>query len=222
MMQALDAVVFDKDGLLIDSEAVSHRAWELAVADLGLVMTQKIYLSLLGRSRADVEVILTETYGSPGADIRAAHDHHFKTIEETEGIPVKTGARELIAALHDRNVPMAVATSSCAPHAQHQLEQLQLLNFFETVVTGNQIQNGKPQPDIYQEAARRIGQNPDRCLALEDSDPGVLAASRAGMKVIHIPDMAPQNKTSRALVWKTHQTLANAHGDVLSLLPDEA
>ncbi len=224
-LMSAQAVVFDKDGLLIDSEKVSHRAWQLAMTQLDLTMTQEIYLSLLGRSGADVEVTLTTVYGAShsGAEIRAVHDAHFRHIETTEGIPVKPGALELLTSLRNHNIPMAVATSSEAPHAIDQMNACSILDFFGAVVTGNEIQNGKPNPDIYQEAAKRLDQPASLCLALEDSDPGVLAASRAGMRVIHVPDMATPAVEIESLAWQTCPSLLDAHPYVhqaLALPPD--
>jgi HAD superfamily hydrolase (TIGR01509 family) len=115
------------------------------------------------------------------------------------GVPIKTGARELLMELRERNIPTAIATSSRAPHAQHQLAAVGLLDMFATIVTRNDVINPKPHPEPYLLAASRLGVDPLTCLALEDSPSGVRAAHAAGMQTIMVPDLVHPSAEIRAL-----------------------
>ena len=115
------------------------------------------------------------------------------------GVPVKTGAVEFITALRQRGIPTAVATSSRNPHAQHHLGAAGLLDLFETVVTRDDVVHPKPHPEPYLTAARRLGVEPTRCLALEDSHSGVRAAHAAGMQTVMVPDLVHPSAEIHAL-----------------------
>src|SRR5690606_8655070 len=115
------------------------------------------------------------------------------------GVPVKPGARELIEGLRARSIPTAIATSSRRPHASHHLAAAGLLDLFETVVTRDDVLHPKPHPEPYLTAARRLGSDPRQCLALEDSNAGVLAAHAAGMQTVMVPDLVHPTPDTWAL-----------------------
>ena len=123
-------------------------------------------------------------------------------------IPLKSGAEELLQDLKRGGIPMAVATSTPNPRATHMLRNSGMLQAFDVVVAGDQVQRGKPLPDIYLRAAELLGVPPERCLALEDSENGVRSALAAGMTVIQVPDLVEPSDAVRDL---GHTILGTLH-----------
>ena len=136
------------------------------------------------------------------------------------GVPHKPGLSDLLRLLEQREIPTAVATSTDAADAELCLRTSGLWERFQTVVTGDQVRNGKPAPDIYLEAASRLGVEPERCVALEDSTNGVLAASRARMRVLMVPDAggAPSPE-ALAAAWTVLPSLHEAARLISEWLP---
>ncbi len=185
------AVVFDMDGLMLDTEPLYKRAWQAAGVELGYTITDELYVTLIGRPNREGERILLEGLGEdfPLEPFRDLWHHRWIDIVTREGIPVKPGLVDLLNALDERKVPRAIATSSGPSYVQLSLETTGLASRFSTVVTGDQVSRGKPAPDIFLEAARRLDVPPTECVAFEDSEAGITAAAAAGMAVFAIPDL---------------------------------
>jgi len=127
------------------------------------------------------------------------------------GVPLKPGVREFIAALHENNIPTAVATSSRNPHARHHLGAAGLIDLFDTIVTRDDVINPKPHPEPYLMAAGRLAMKPEDCLALEDSFAGVRAAHAAGMQTIMIPDLVAPSEEIQSLGITIMESLVLVH-----------
>ena len=188
--QAIQAVVFDMDGLLLDTERVFLEAFGRAQRRLGLGICKEAYFGMVGLNTRDLKIALNECLPS---DTNAERFHQQWNLEIRalfeEPIAVKDGARELCTFLKDAEVPCAVATSSDAENASARLERVGLDDFFSVLVGGDQIRSGKPAPDTYLEAAKRLGTEPKNTVAFEDSDVGVHAALAAGMITVQVPDL---------------------------------
>jgi HAD superfamily hydrolase (TIGR01509 family) len=197
--KSIDAVIFDMDGLLIDTEAVYLEAYQAAAVLMGVELPVAFCHSLIGRPSPDCDRLIQEFFG-PAFELDAfnnhADGHAARTLEAK--VPVKPGAVELLAFLGERGLPLAVATSSSRRTTERHLGQAGLLGHFRTLATRDDVLRGKPHPDLYIEAARRLSVAPGRCLALEDSNNGLTAAHAAGMLAIMVPDIAPPTDEVRA------------------------
>ena len=194
------AVIFDMDGTILDTESVFKTIVFEVCTELGFEMTDAVHGSMVGGSHEHTNKLLIESYGVSFPYALFDERCRFIMRERSHGgVPVKPGAREFIGELRERGIPTAVATSSRQPHAQHHLSAAGLLDMFETIVTRDDVTHPKPHPEPYLTAARRLGVDPLNCLALEDSHSGVRAAHAAGMQTIMVPDLIHPNDDIRAL-----------------------
>ena len=194
------AIVCDMDGLLVDSERLELRVWQAAATDMGVELTDERFATFVGHDATHNNAQLRAYYGE-AFDIPTFRDtchRHMQAILAREPVALRRGAGEWIAFVKSLGLPMALATSS-GPHlVQERLGPL--LREFDAVATRADVERGKPHPDLYLVAARRLGVPPEQCLALEDSPTGARAAIAAGMPVLIVPDlvMPPDELRTRA------------------------
>src|SRR5215510_10915283 len=181
------------DGLMLDTESIYKRAWQNAAVECGYTFDDDFYFTLVGQPNPACEAAVLERYGAgfPLPRFRTRWPELWRADVECSGIPTKPGLNELLSFLDENQIPTAIATSSDQEFTTFSLHAAGLDGRFSRIVTGDQIVNGKPAPDIYLESARRLGVEPQRCVAIEDSDTGVLAASAAGLVVMMVPDLKP-------------------------------
>jgi HAD superfamily hydrolase (TIGR01509 family) len=186
------AVVFDMDGLLFDTEALYHEAMLAVAAEAKLAVTTELFMNLVGRPWVTNRRFLLDHFGPNfGVDaFGAAWSAQFRRMAPTR-LALKTGVLELLDILDAMRLPRAIATSSMAHNAQHHLAAFDLGRRFDTIVAQGDTARGKPEPDPYLLAAKRLGVAPEWCLALEDSHNGVRSAAAAGMMTIMVPDLLP-------------------------------
>ncbi len=175
---------------MLDTEPLYKVAWQTASAELGYKLDDPSYATLVGRQTEDCEQVLLEQFGSdfPLDRFRVRWPELWQAEVTANGIQQKPGLLEFLAFLDRQGLPVAVATSSETDYTVFSLRHAGLEGRFEVVVTGDQVARGKPAPDIYLEAARRLRVDPAECVALEDSEAGILAARGAGMIALLIPD----------------------------------
>lgn len=205
----IKGVVFDMDGLLLDTEKLVQRTWtEIGTAFGYPDMGQQIY-NTLGFNRQRRKAYFESVYGSewPDAEITAACGIRFGEIMRTEGIPVKEGAKELLAYLKAKDIKIGLATSTAEEHAKAELEAGGLWDYFDGRVFGNMITHSKPAPEIYEKACAAIGLEPKDCLALEDAPAGVESAYRAGLRVVMIPDLVQPTAEVRKMTFDVKKSL---------------
>jgi len=203
------AVLFDMDGLMLDTERMARIAWTRAIAEKGFSLTDSAYLQLVGRTVADARSILGEIFGSelPFQQVFEMRQAYYDEDIEKNGIPVKPGLMELLDFLEMNRVPKAVATSTPCWFAPRKLAVVGIERRFETIVCGDMVMNGKPAPDLFLEAANQMGFAPRSCVVLEDSEAGILAAHNAGMLPIMIPDLKQPTPEICALAYRVLPTL---------------
>lgn len=194
------AVVFDMDGLLFDSERLYAETILTAAREVGCPMSHEVFLQLVGRSRETNHRFLLDHYGVdyPLEALIATWGRHFRVLA-ANGLPLKTGALELLDLLDDLHLPRAVVTSNTHATVQRNLERHALGGRFHGVVAHGDYVNGKPAPDPFLTAAERLGVAPASCLALEDSHNCVRSAAAAGMMTVMVPDLLPPTDEMRDL-----------------------
>lgn len=183
------AVVFDLDGLLVDSEPLQAWAWDAYARRFGTTLRDDVLGRMLGLRAVDASRIFVELLDLPVAPEVAMRERDELFLEAVPGrIAPHRGARELVSALRERDVPLALATSGHRRYVDLALASAGLTGAFDVEVTGDQVERGKPSPDIYLRAAALLDTTPERCLALEDAPNGVRAALAAGMVCFAIPE----------------------------------
>jgi len=185
------AVIFDMDGVLLDTEPLYMQAMDQACADLGYTMTREVHNATIGMPAEAGDRVFRMAYGDafPLERFNAYSHKIMQALVAEKGVPVKPGVEELLFELNSRDIPVAVATSTSSPTAPDRLRAAGLFDKFTTVVTRNDVTNGKPHPEPFLTAASRLDIAPDHCIALEDSFNGIRSAHGAGMRAIMVPDL---------------------------------
>ena len=197
--EPVEAVIFDMDGTLLDSETVYIAGMQDAARTLGLALPIELCHAMVGVPSHECNLMLQEHYG-PGFDLAVFRGHFGKSVQRqmSELVPVKPGVVELLDFLRDQGLPLAIATSAGRTTAERNLGRAGLLGRFRALATRDDVEHPKPAPDLYLEAAKRLGVAPARCVAFEDSSIGILAAHAAGMRAVMVIDILPPTEEARA------------------------
>lgn len=186
----LDAVIFDLDGLLLDSERVYEKVTVDALGAMGFEMSPLHYAQMIGLPGAACDAFLCKTFG-PGFSSEQFKQLFYENVEPyfQAGVPLKRGAAELLDGLDRLGIAKAVATSSGRRALEIKMRGANIIERFAVIVSGDEVERGKPHPDVYLRAAQGLGARPGHCVALEDSHNGVRAAHAAGMVTVMVPDL---------------------------------
>jgi HAD superfamily hydrolase (TIGR01509 family) len=203
------AVVFDMDGLLVDTEQVVFRAMQAAAAGIGGEMPFTTFQRMVGLAHASSDLILHEHFGD-GFDLEGwskVVSGHFQAELALSGIALKSGVVEILDRLDALHLPRAIATSSGRPAVQQALGPYGLVKRFDAVITREDQTRHKPHPEPFLKAAEALGVAPQDCLALEDSHNGIRAAHAAGMMTIMVPDMLDPTEEMQTLTIRIARDL---------------
>jgi HAD superfamily hydrolase (TIGR01509 family) len=181
-------VVFDMDGLMVDSEPMHELANDRYLARFGVAIDESLREDMMGRRVRDLAEAIAGRLGRSPAQVLAEREAVFWELLEGNGVKAMPGLDQAIATLRAAGLRLAVATSGTRAYVDHVLDRLGIRGAFEVVVSGEDVAAGKPDPEIYLLAAELLAADPADCVALEDTFHGVAAARAAGMHAIAIPN----------------------------------
>jgi HAD superfamily hydrolase (TIGR01509 family) len=206
------AVIFDMDGLMLDTERIAMITCKRAAEDFGYVIADEIYLQVIGRTVEDTCRIFCGALGEdfPFHEIRKRRLTYTEEYIHRYGLPKKPGFIEVLELLQSCSVPKTVATSTRREEACDRLRVAELFHCFDAIVGGDEVVHGKPAPDLFLLAAGRLKTTPTECVVLEDSEAGIQAAQAAGMAPILIPDLKEPSDEVRALASWVYPSLHDA------------
>lgn len=199
----VSGIIFDMDGVLIDSERQSNEGWLWAAGQLGVDMPIWLIDSFKG-APAELCCKFFDDYYKGVIDYWEAKElrtQHVYKIRETEGIPVKKGVKDIFEYIRNNGLKCAVATSTRRESAEKTLHEIGVWDYLDAVVYGDEVEHGKPEPDIFLRAAKAIGVNTSEAVVVEDSINGIKAGYAAGMRVVHIPDTIAIDDDIRKLTY---------------------
>lgn len=214
------AVIFDMDGVLVDSERLMLKSFEQAMAEKGFPSGLEAYLMTLGSDIDDTLAVFSERCGGPenGEALLNRMVELTRDSMVNNGVPVREGAPELLAFLQEKGCRLALASSNQLVNIEAQLNGAGLLHYFETVVSGDDVSRGKPDPEIYAKAFARLNIPSARAFAIEDAPAGVRSASGAGLLPILVPDLQQPDAGTVALAHRVFDTLWQVRDYFASIL----
>ena len=215
----IKAIIFDMDGLMIDSERVTLECYQERLKDMNLTMDEEFYKTLLGKPIKGIYQRFYDVYGNDFPIENVIQDVHQLMAErfETEGVPVKKGLVELLHYLKDNNYKTIVATSSNRDRVDKILAQAKITEFFDDSICGDEVTKGKPNPEVFLKSCQKLGVNVDEAIVLEDSEAGIQASYDANIKVICIPDMKYPEKQYEEKTFKILKDLTEVTAYLKSL-----
>lgn len=213
---AIKGVLFDMDGVILDTEKLYTRFWKEAAQSLGFPMTHEMALGMRSLSRELGERQLKEYLGEE-VDYQKVRDTRIKMMTafiQENGVELKPGIQELLDFLKEKGIKTSIATSSPLDRTKEYLSKVGLVDAFDELVSGHMVPHGKPAPDIYLYAAEKLGLKPEECLVIEDSPTGLLAGMRAGAVPIMIPDQDQPTDETKARIY----AVADSLKEIISLI----
>lgn len=193
----IKAVLFDMDGLMIDTESLSTEAFINSAKAQGYNMTKEETLKVLGFTKASIYQFWIDYFQGTNVDGKKLVDDHYEYIENvlyTVGPEKMPYVEELLKYLRENNYKIAVASSSDTADIKNNLEKTKLEKYIDEIASGAEVENGKPAPDVFLLAAERLDVDPKDCLILEDSKAGIKAGKTSGAMVFMVPDMFTVDK----------------------------
>ena len=186
----LKAVIFDMDGVILDSERTLLDFWEILADELHLSGIRDVYISVCGTTHQATGDMMRQVYGEdfPFEEMDA-RVYRMRDEAYQDGLPLKTGIRELLEFLKEHEIRIALATSTRRKRAAEQLEAVELLSYFDIFISGDMVTRSKPDPEIFNLAIEHLGISPDEAIIIEDSFNGVRAGQKTGAEVIMVPDL---------------------------------
>lgn len=216
----IKAMLFDMDGLMVDTESLATEAFIHSAKKQGYDMTKEETLLVLGFTTKSIYEFWENYFKNSDVSGKQLVDDHYKYIENilfTIGPRKMPYIEELLKYLKESNYKVAVASSSNMDHIINNMEKTGLKKYIDEFASGAEVENGKPAPDVFLLAAERLGVKPEECLVLEDSKAGVIAGSSAGAKVIMVPDMFKPDEECKE---RTYRIVGNL-GEVISILEEK-
>jgi len=218
----IESAIFDMDGTMFDTERLRFQTIRQASLELaGRPIEDRTLIGSLGLSAKRAEALAKEHYGEgyPYQEIRRRADELELQHVRTHGVPVKAGLLQVLERLRRSGLTMAVATSSRRAIAEEYLINANVLKYFDITVCGDEVQRGKPHPEIFLRAAAELSREPQRCLMVEDSENGLLSASEAGGQPILIHDIKAPRAEVEARAFRSYRSMLDFLDDLADCVP---
>lgn len=208
-MNKIELVIFDMDGLMLDTEKISFMNWQQVAVKYGYNIDEEVFKMIVGTNAQRIRDTFLKLFGEefPFDHIIAEKHNLFDTYVDKHGVEVKEGLYELLEYLDKIPVKKAVATSTRREGAVKLLTMTNIIQHFDCIVCGDEIKKSKPNPEIFQKAAEKLQCHSSNCLVLEDSEAGIRAAYDAGMYSIVVPDMKEPSEEIEKLAFRKFKNL---------------
>ena len=199
MTRLVDAVIFDLDGTLTDTEKFYQKAWPMALEHFGYHVEPWMPLELRSLGRPFAPKRFREWFGDDfdSEAVRSFRKEIVKEMMAEHGIPLKPGAKEILSWLSENGILTALATANDLQRTTEYLTKIGLYDMFDKIICADMVKQGKPAPDIYLHACRVLGLDPSRTFAVEDSPNGIRSAYDAGCRVVMVPDLTEPDEELR-------------------------
>lgn len=190
MLKGIEAVLFDLDGSLVDSMWLWREVDIEYLGRFGIPLPESLQAEIEGMSFTETAQYFKERFQIPDSTEKMKEDWNRMAWDKyTHQVPLKNGAREFVEYCHKKGIRLGIATSNSRELVENVVKVHGLTDYFDSIVTGCEVEKGKPAPDVYLEAARRCGTAPEKCLVFEDIVPGIMAGKAAGMRVCAVEDI---------------------------------
>lgn len=208
----IKGAIFDMDGVILDTEKLYLRFWKQAASDFGYNMTDQHVFGIRSLARKFAVEKLKGIFGEdfPYYDIHARRVELMDAFIKEHGFESKSGVYELLVFLREKGIKTAVATATARHKTMNYLESIGAAKYFDAVICGDMVENGKPAPDIYLQAASELQLPPEQCAAFEDSPNGIKSAHSAGCRTIMIPDLTQPDDEVAPLLCGVYESLDKA------------
>lgn len=206
---SVKAVIFDMDGLMFDTEQLSMDILKRSGKECGYDIPDELFMQVIGLNHITAHGLFTKYLGEAyhTSNVGPLHRKYMNEHIEKIGLPIKTGLLELLDFLTENKIKKAVATSTPRERATFYLQSVHIDKMFDAIICGDMITHGKPDPDIFLKASELLETPPAECLVLEDSIHGILAAHRANIRPVFIPDLVPANEETEKIIYRKYDTL---------------
>ncbi|MDO4977942.1 MAG: HAD family phosphatase [Eubacteriales bacterium] len=204
-------VIFDMDGLMFDTESVMYRAFDQSAKEWGLESSYEIFTSLVG---IDMRTACARYHELYGEEMEAKRFYRYvgqkmQKIFEEDGVPMKPGLMELLDAIDEKGIKKIIASGSPVDSILRNITQHGIAHRFDAMISSSEVERGKPFPDLFLEACKRMNTDPAEALVLEDSDAGIRAAHAGAIPVIGIPDIIPLKQEVKDMCQTVGETLVD-------------
>lgn len=216
----INSVIFDMDGTLFSTEPIYFECYQAAAKPMGLNFTFELFESCIGISTDEAMPLMMSYFGRK-VDVEKIYQgccRNFETYMQTHNIPFRPGAKEAVEYFHKKGLKLGIASSNARVWVHKLLEKKEILPYFSAIVTSDDVQNPKPDPEVYLRAAQQLKADVSNCLAFDDSIAGATSAISAGIRTVVVPDLKQPDTFVREHAFRVYKSMEDIYPDMDELL----